>query len=64
MSPTQRAATKEFETWHGSPRGTIMLGGQRVSLESAPEDTPVEEIEPQEETEQPATEETTLQTEQ
>ena len=29
-----------------------MLGGQRVPLEDAPEDTRVEEIEPQEETKQ------------
>ena len=43
---------EEFEARHGSPRGTIMLGGQRVSLEDAPEGTHVEEIEPQEETEQ------------
>ena len=37
---------EEFEARHGSPRGTIMLGGQRVSLEDAPEGTHVEEIEP------------------
>ena len=42
---------EEFEARHGSPHGTIVLGGQRVPLEDAPEDTRVEEIEPQEETE-------------
>lgn len=42
---------EEFETWHGSPHGTIMLGGQHVSLETTLEDTPMEEIEPQEEIE-------------
>ena len=43
---------EEFEARHGSPRGTIMLGGQRVSLEDALEGARVKEIEPQEETEQ------------
>jgi hypothetical protein len=52
LSPAQRAIVEEFEASHGSPRGTIMLGGQRVSLEDAPEGPRVEEIEPQEETEQ------------
>ena len=37
---------EEFEASQGSPRGTIMLGGQRVSLEDAPKGTPMEEIEP------------------
>jgi len=37
---------EEFEARHGSPCGTIMLGGQCVSLEDAPEGTHVEEIEP------------------
>jgi len=46
LSPARRAAVKELETRYGSPRGTIMLGGQRVSLEDAPEGTPMEEIEP------------------
>ena len=45
---------EEFETRHGSPCCTIMLGGQRVSLEDAPEGTRVDEVEPQEETEQQA----------
>ena len=45
MSLAQRAAVEELEARHGSPRGTIMLGGQRVSLEDAPEGTHVEEIE-------------------
>ena len=52
LSLAQRAAVEELEARHGSPCGTIMLGGQRVSLEDAPEGTRVEEIEPQEETEQ------------
>ena len=52
LSPAQRAIVEEFKASHGSPRGTIMLGGQRVSLEDAPEGTHVEEIDPQEETEQ------------
>ena len=52
MSPAERAVVEEFEARHGSPRGTIMLGGQRIPLEDAPEGTCVEEIEPQEETEQ------------
>ena len=36
--------------------GTNFLGGQRVALEDAPEGTQVEEVEPQEETEQQAEE--------
>jgi len=52
LSPAQRAVAEEVEARHGSPHGTIMLGGQRVPLEDAPEGTRVEEIEPQEETEQ------------
>ena len=46
LSPAQRAVVEEFEASHGSPHGTIMLGGQRVSLEDAPEGTRVKEIEP------------------
>ena len=46
LSPAQRAAVEEFEARHGSPCGTIMLGGQRVSLEEAPKGTCVEEIKP------------------
>ena len=46
LSPAQRAVVEEHEAQHGSPRGTIMLGGQRVPLEAAPEGTRVEEIEP------------------
>ncbi|XP_066311377.1 uncharacterized protein [Miscanthus floridulus] len=49
---TIRATVKEFEASQGSPPGTIMLGGQRVSLEDAPEGTHVEEIEPQKDAEQ------------
>ena len=51
LIPAQRAIVEEFATWHGSPRGTIMLGGQRVSLEDTQEGTRVQEIEPQEEIE-------------
>ena len=46
LSSAQRPTVKELEARHGSPHGTIMLGGQRVSLEDAPEGTHVEEIEP------------------
>jgi len=52
LSLAQRATVEELKDRHGSPRGTIMLGGQRVPLEDAPEGTHVEEIEPQDETEQ------------
>ena len=50
LSPAQRAIV-EFEARHGSPLGTIMLGGQCVSLEDTLVGTHVEEIEPHEETE-------------
>jgi hypothetical protein len=43
LSQAQRAAVEELKAWHGSPRGTIMLRGQRVSLEDAPEHPQVEE---------------------
>ena len=46
LSPAQRAIVEELEARHGSPRGTIMLGGLRVSLEDALECTRVDEIEP------------------
>ena len=36
LSSTQRATVERIETSLGSPPGTIMLGGQRVSLEDAP----------------------------
>ena len=52
LSPAQRATIEELEARHGSPRGTIMLGGQHVSLEDATGGTRVEEIEPQKDTEQ------------
>ena len=52
LSPAQRAIVEELKARHGSPRGTIMLGGQRIPLEDAPEGTRVEEVEPLEETEQ------------
>ena len=37
LSPTQRATVKRIEASLGSPPGTTILGGQRVSLEDAPE---------------------------
>ena len=46
LSPAQRATLEEFEASHDSPPGSIMFGGQRVSLEDASEGTCVEEIEP------------------
>ena len=46
LSPAQRATIEELEARHGSPCGTIMLGGQCVPLEDAPKGTRVEEIEP------------------
>ena len=46
LSPAQRAVVEEFEASQGSPPGTIILRGLRVSLEDAPEGTPMEEIEP------------------
>ena len=42
----------QLEANFGSPCGTIMLGGRRVSLEDALEDARVEKIDPKEETEQ------------
>jgi len=33
LSPAQRAAIEQVERHHGSPAGTIMLEGHRVSLE-------------------------------
>ena len=35
LSPAQRATVERIETSLGSPPGTIMLGGQRVSLEES-----------------------------
>ena len=35
LSPAQRAIVERIETSLGSPLGTIMLGGRRVSLEDA-----------------------------
>ena len=52
LSPAQRTTVEQLEASLGSPCGTIMLGGRCVSLEDALEDAWVEEIEPQEETEQ------------
>ena len=52
LSPAQRTIVEQLEASLGSPRGTIMLGGRRVSLEDALEGARVKEIEPQEETEQ------------
>jgi len=45
LTPRQRRAVLEAETFHGSPPGTIMLGGQRVRIavrESAQEDPDTE----------------------
>ena len=35
LSPTQRAIVERIEASLGSPPGTIMLGGWRISLEDA-----------------------------
>jgi hypothetical protein len=35
LSPAQRAAVEELRARHGSPHGTIMLGGWHVSLGDA-----------------------------
>ena len=35
LSPAQRATIKRVESLHGSPAGTIMLGGWRVALEES-----------------------------
>ena len=35
LSPAQRATVERVESLHGSPAGTIMLGGQRVSIEES-----------------------------
>ena len=43
FSPAQRATIERIETSLGSPPGTIMLGGRRVSLEDAPEVSHLEE---------------------
>ena len=37
LSPAQRTTVEQPKASHGSPHGTIMLGGQHVSLEVAPE---------------------------
>ena len=37
LAPAQRAAVEGIEASLGSPPGTIMLEGRRVSLEDAPE---------------------------
>ena len=52
LSPAQRTTIEQLESSLGSPHGTIMLGGRCVSLEDAPEGARVEEIEPQDETDQ------------
>jgi len=46
LSPAQRTIVEQLEASLGSPPGTILLGGQRVALEDAPEGTQVEEVEP------------------
>ena len=43
LSPAQRATVERIEASLGSPPGTIMLGGWRVSLEDALEVSHVEE---------------------
>ena len=35
LSPAQRATIERSEILHGSPPGTIMLGGRHVSLEES-----------------------------
>ena len=35
LSPAQRATVERTETLHGSPPGTVMLGGRRVYLEKS-----------------------------
>ena len=35
LSPAQRAVVERVESLHGSPAGTIMLGGQHVVLEES-----------------------------
>ena len=35
LSPAQRAAIERIETRHGSPPGTVMLGGWRAALEES-----------------------------
>ena len=47
LSPAQRATIKRIETSFGSPPGTIMLGGRRVSLEDTPEVSRAEESQTQ-----------------
>ena len=47
LSPAQRATIKRIETSFGSPPGTIILGGRRVSLEDAPEISHLEESQTQ-----------------
>ena len=52
LSPAQRAAIERIETSLGSPPGTIMLGGRRVSLEDALEVPCLDESQTQGATEQ------------
>ena len=52
LSPAQRAAVERIETSFGSPLGTIMLGGWRVSLEDTPEGPHLDESQTQGVTEQ------------
>jgi hypothetical protein len=56
FSPAQRAVVEELDSQHGSPCGTIMLGGWHVSLEDAPEGPRAEERQAQGEIEQLAEE--------
>ena len=39
LSPSQRTTVEQLEANLGSPPSTILLGGQRVDLEDAPEGT-------------------------
>ena len=52
LSLAQRATVERIEASLGSPPGTIMLGGRRVSLEDAPEVSRAEESQTQGVTEQ------------
>ena len=35
LSPAQRATVERVESLHGSPAGTVMLGGRRVAIEES-----------------------------
>ena len=47
LSPAQRATVERVESRHGSPAGTVMLGGRRVALEeSQPQGEPQQQTQP------------------